>query len=81
MSKLIEVTVLKPHLAPNGIIVQRGEKTHVDESRYKALLKRGYIANPGEAAAKQEDRPKRKNAITNQDFEPRRSKIVGAENQ
>ncbi|WP_416065411.1 hypothetical protein ACK9YZ_01295 [Rhizobium sp. ZK1] len=78
MSKTIETTVLKPHLAPNGVIVQRGETITVDEKRYKQLVKKGYVPNPDSPDEEEVDEPEGEpGAITNKRFEKRRSKIVG----
>ncbi len=77
MTKIIETTVLKPHLAPNGVIVQRGETVHVDEKRFKHLVKRGYVSDPDASDRDDVDEPQDEpGTITNQKFEKRRSKIV-----
>ncbi len=82
MSKVIETTVLKPHLAPNGVIVQRGETITVDERRHKALVRKGYVPRPEDETADEEDdeQDTERGALTSRKIKQRRTKIVGAEN-
>ncbi len=78
MSKMIETTVLKPHLAPNGVIVQRGETIIVDERRHKALVRKGYVPRPeGDPSEDEEEDQAEKGTLTNGSIKPRRTKIVG----
>jgi hypothetical protein len=75
--KMITATVLKPHMAPNGVIVQRGAEIEVDEQRYRQLLKRGYVGNHDGEAENVSSIEAPKEGITNADFQPRRETIVG----
>ncbi len=80
MSKMITTTVLKPHLAPHGVIVQRGETIVVEERRHRMLVKKGYVPRPDdEPADEPDDQPSEKGVLTNGSIKPRRTKIVGNE--
>lgn len=76
MSDLIKATVLKPHMGPDGTITTVGQEIEVDEQRYKALAKKGYVASD-EDASPVEAQPV-KEGLTNADFQPRRTAIAGS---
>lgn len=75
MTKMIETTVLKPHMHIDGRIVQVGATISVDETRHRALMKKGYVPRDGDAG--DDPAPERTDGITNADFKPRRTKVTG----
>lgn len=76
MSDLIKTTVLKPHMGPDGVITNVGQKIEVDEQRYKALAKKGYVAS--DTAAAETPAAEAKDSLTNADFQPKRTPISGS---
>ncbi|MCA0025479.1 MULTISPECIES: hypothetical protein [unclassified Mesorhizobium] len=77
MSDLIKTTVLKPHMGSDGIITKVGQQIEVDEQRHKALAKKGFVSSETEQVADARPKPV-KDAITNADFEGRRTPISGS---
>jgi hypothetical protein len=77
---MITTTVLKPHLAPHGVIVQRGETIVVEERRHRMLVKKGYVPRlDDEPADEPDDQPSERGVLTNGSIKTRRTKIVGNE--
>lgn len=76
MTKMIETTVLKPHMHTDGRIVQVGQSIAVDEARHRALMRKGYVPKDGDAS--DDPAPERPDGITNAEFKPRRTKVTGS---